>query len=127
MMDVKPDGVRLFAQQHVLGDVLGGTMAYYLVRATPRAELLEELAAKLAEDAFVAMRPFGQALTQGLQGARRLEDGRAICEEEDYCTPPLAMERAAVLDRYFTGIEVEHVRSQEGWAQIERLPRLIPG
>lgn len=100
-------------------------MAYYLVRATPRPELLDELAAKLAEDAFIDMRPFGQALTRGLQGARWLDDGRAIWEEEDYCSPPLAMERAAVLDRYFTGIEVEPVAGNEGWAQIRDLPRLI--
>ncbi len=100
-------------------------MAYYLVRATPRPELLDELAAKLAEDAFIDMRPFGQALTRGLQGARRLDDGRAIWEEEDYCSPPLAMERAAVLDRYFTDIQVEHVKEDEGWSRIEPLPRLM--
>lgn len=100
-------------------------MAYYLVRATPRPELLDELADKLAQHAFVAMRPFGQALTKGLQGARRLADGRVIWEEEDYCSPPLAMERAAVLDRYFTGIEVEPVTEDAGWAQIKDLPRLI--
>lgn len=100
-------------------------MAYYLVRATPRPERMDELAAKLAEDTFVKMRPFGQALTKGLQGARRLDDGRAIWEEEDYCSPPLAMERAAVLDRYFTAIEVEHVAEDEGWARIASLPRLI--
>ncbi|RIK49984.1 MAG: hypothetical protein DCC57_12375 [Chloroflexi bacterium] len=100
-------------------------MAYYLVRATPRPERMDELAAKLAEDAFVTLRPFGRALTQGLLGARRLDDGRAVWEEEDYCSPPLAMERAAVLDRYFSDIEVEHVAENEGWAQIENLPRLI--
>jgi hypothetical protein len=100
-------------------------MAYYLVTATPRRDLLEELAQKLAEDAFVGMQPFGQALTKGLQGARALEDGRAIWEEEDYCSPPLAMERAAVLDRYFTAIEVRRVQEDAGWAEIERLPRLF--
>lgn len=100
-------------------------MAYYLVQATPRPERMDELAGKLAEDAFVEMRPFGQALTRGLRDARRLEDGRAVWEEEDYCSPPLAMERAAVLDRYFTDIEVEHVAEDEGWARIQHLPRLI--
>jgi hypothetical protein len=100
-------------------------MAYYLVRATPRAELMDELVDKLYEDAFIGMQPFGQALTKGLQGARQLEDGRAIWEEEDYCSPPLAMERAAVLDRYFTDIQVERVREGKGWETIEALPHLL--
>jgi hypothetical protein len=32
-----------------------------------------------------------------------------IWSEEDYCSPPLAMEREAVLDRYFTDIKVEGI------------------
>jgi hypothetical protein len=101
-------------------------MAYYLVRAMPHTDLLDELADKLDTDAFLPMRPFGEALTKGLQGARRLQDGRAVWEEEDYCSPPLAMERAAVLDRYFMDIEVERVREGDGWERIEGLPRLLP-
>lgn len=99
-------------------------MAYYLVRAILREELHDELAAKLAARAFVRLRPFGEGITKGLEGARRQADGRVVWEEEDYCSPPLAMERAAVLDRYFTGIEVETVREDGGWAQIAELPPL---
>lgn len=102
-------------------------MAYYLVRANLREELYDELAQKLREMAFVHMRPFGQALTMGLEGARRQPDGRVVWEEEDYCSPPLAMERAAVLDRYFTDIEVETVREDEGWKRIAELPSLWEG
>src|SRR5687767_2075759 len=101
-------------------------MAYYLVRATLRAELHHELEEKLAAKAFIKLRPFGEALTMGLEGARRQPDGRVVWEEEDYCSPPLAMERAAVLDRYFTDIEVETVREEAGWAQISTLPSLWP-
>jgi hypothetical protein len=100
------------------------TMAYYLVRANLREELYDELAEKLAAKAFIKLRPFGQSVTQGLEGARRQADGRVVWEEEDYCTPPLAMERAAVLDRYFKDIEVETVREDAGWSQIADLPRL---
>ena len=100
-------------------------MAYYLVRATPRAERMDDLAAKLSAGAFVDMQPFGRALTKGLQGARRLPDGRAAWEEEDYCSPPLAMERAAVLDHYFSQIEVEKVSEDAGWSRIADLPPLI--
>ena len=99
-------------------------MAYYLVRAKLREELRDELAQKLAGKAFAGLRPFGEALTMGLEGARRQPDGRVVWEEEDYCSPPLAMERAAVLDHYFTGIEVETVAADEGWAQIAALPPL---
>lgn len=102
-------------------------MAYYLVRATPRKERMDDLAAKLSADAFVDLQPFGRSLTKGLNGAKLMSDGRAVWEEEDYCSPPLAMEREAVLDDYFTDIEVETVREDEGWAKIENLPPLITG
>lgn len=46
----------------------------------------------------------GEALSTGLNNARWQADGIAIWEEEDYCSPPLAMERAAVLDKYFDAI-----------------------
>jgi hypothetical protein len=47
-------------------------------------------------------------------------------EEEDYCEPPLAEERAAVLDRYFEGLTVEPVIQGTGWALIQDLPPLFP-
>jgi hypothetical protein len=100
-------------------------MAYYLVRAKPKAEHLAELAEKLRQNAFVDLRPFGQAVTLGLNGARWESPGVAIWEEEDYCSPPLAMERAAVLDRYFADIHVERVQRDEGWQRIEPLPRVF--
>jgi len=101
-------------------------MAFYLVRATPREDRLEELAEKLSNDAFVDMEPFGRALTKGLCGARRLDDDRAGWEEEDYCDPPLAQEREAVLDRFFKHIEVEEVAEGEGWKRIASLPEVFP-
>ena len=99
-------------------------MAYYLVRANLREELRDELAKKLAAKAFINVRPFGRALTLGLEGARLQPDGRVVWEEEDYCSPPLAMERAAVLDRYFTDIDVETVSEDTGWERIAELPPL---
>ena len=100
-------------------------MAYYLVRAKPKAERLKELERLLAEKAFVGMRPFGQALSAGLTGARVGAEGLALWEEEDYCSPPLAMERAAVLDSYFDDIQVEAVMPGEGWRRIQEMPRLF--
>ena len=99
-------------------------MAYYLVRAKPKAERLRELSRQLQRKAFVGLRPFGKALTHSLENARSESDGRAIWEEEDYCSPPLAEERAAVLDLYFDEITVEPVNAGEGWKQIQALPKL---
>ena len=101
-------------------------MAYYLVRARPRQERLRELEKLLAEGAFEGLRPFGQALSAGLTGARVDAEGLALWEEEDYCSPPLAMERAAVLDSYFDDIQVEAVTPGEGWRRIQEIPRLFP-
>lgn len=40
--------------------------------------------------------------------------------EEDYCSPPLAMEREAVSVRFFDNIKVEVVSSEEdGWSIIK--------
>jgi len=99
-------------------------MAYYLVRAKPKAERLGELQERLQKDSFVGLRPFGNALTHSLKEARTQPDGIAIWEEEDYCSPPLAEERATVLDKYFDEISVEQVDAGEGWKRIEALPRL---
>jgi len=99
-------------------------MAYYLVRAKPKAERLRELSRQLQRKAFVGLRPFGKALTHSLENARTESDGRAIWEEEDYCSPPLAEERAVVLDLYFDEITVEPVNAGEGWKQIQALPKL---
>jgi hypothetical protein len=100
-------------------------MAHYLVRARPRRGKLDELESRLQQDAFVDLQPFARALTRGLRGAR-IEGEGAVWEEEDYCSPPLAEERAAVLDSYFDGIAVEPVAQGQGWRQIEDLPSLFP-
>lgn len=99
-------------------------MAHYIVRAKPKPERLAELHKQLQQNAFISLRPFGKALTYSLNNARTEPDGTAIWEEEDYCSPPLAQERAAVLDTYFDAITVEKVDVGEGWVRIEKLPKL---
>jgi hypothetical protein len=101
-------------------------MAHYLVTATPREDLLPELAQRLEREEFVSLRPFGRALTVSLRRARRLPNGKVMWEEEDYCRPPLAQEREAVLDRYFDQISVEPVVEGTGWALIEAFPPIFP-
>lgn len=99
-------------------------MAYYLVKAKPVEDQLDELRDWLDSGEIAQMRPFGRTLQHSLEYARTTEDDWAIWEEEDYCHPPLAQERAAVLDQHFTDISVEPVKRGEGWEEIEDLPRL---
>ncbi|MGH6864986.1 MAG: hypothetical protein ACREDO_02130 [Methyloceanibacter sp.] len=102
-------------------------MAFYLVTAKPKRNLMGELAERLRRNEFAGMKPFGRALTRGLTHARIRGDGVAVWEEEDYCRPPLAEERAAVLDTYFENLKVETVSEDRGWDRIDALPRLFPG
>lgn len=99
-------------------------MAYYLVRARPRSELLPDLWQRLESGEIGGMRPFGPALDYSLRNARQADAGVAVWEEEDYCRPPLAMERAAVLDTYFQDLTAALVDEGQGWQLIESLPQL---
>lgn len=102
-------------------------MAYRFVRAQPLRQRLPELRERLENGDIEQMEPFGRAMTKALQNARfDPETGEAVWVEEDYCTPPLAMERAEVLDDYFQVITVveESVDETEGWERIEDLPGL---
>jgi hypothetical protein len=102
------------------------SMAFYLVSAVPKHGGMGELAERLARDEFLGMKPFGGALTYALKNARIRWDGVAVWEEEDYCDPPLAQERDAVLDACFGALRVEAVQEGGGWDRIEDLPRLFP-
>jgi hypothetical protein len=95
-------------------------MAYYLVHARAKVDKLKQLKKRLESGEIKGMRPFGIALDESLQGAKLDKNGLAVWEENDYCNPPLAMERAAVLDHYFSDIEVQEVNKGEGWKTIER-------
>ncbi|MFG0286432.1 MAG: hypothetical protein ACF8R7_18620 [Phycisphaerales bacterium JB039] len=100
-------------------------MSHYLVKARPIPEKLAELRARIAHGEIVKMIPFGRGLHNSLSDARLDERGWALWEELDFCTPPLKIEREAVLDEYFESFKVEPVEQGEGWAQIRTLPRLL--
>jgi hypothetical protein len=99
-------------------------MAYYLVQAKPVNELMNELRQRLDRGEISIMRPFGRALQYSLDNARMQENGIAIWEDEDYCVPPLAQERAAILDTYFENLNVERVDQNMGWERIKSLPKM---
>lgn len=45
-------------------------MAFYLVTASPKKNLLTQLAYQLKQKAFLNLKPFGQALTYSLESAK---------------------------------------------------------
>jgi hypothetical protein len=99
-------------------------MALYLVKAKPRKDLMKNLRQELNSGQISKLKPFGEELHHGLDNAR-IENNYAYWVEEDYCSPPLAMERASVLDRYFDDITVEPVKSDEqGWNKIKSKPAM---
>jgi hypothetical protein len=104
----------------------GNDMAHYLVNAKPKPDRFGDLLDNLRKNAFASMEPFGKTLTDSLRNARRREDGYATWEEEDYCSPPLAQERAAALDEFFDELTVSPVKEGSAWKEIEGLPRLFP-
>lgn len=101
-------------------------MAHYLVKAKPKSDRLDALLGNLRKRAYAPMHPFGKAMTYSLENARLRDDGYAVWEEEDYCSPPLAQERAAALDEFFDELEVMPVREGTGWEAIQGFPRLFP-
>jgi hypothetical protein len=104
-------------------------MAYRFVRATPKRGRLSELRTRLDDGDIAEMEPFGRAMTRSLTDAKfDPKTGEAVWVEEDYCSPPLAMERT-VLEKYFDSVTVveEHVDEAAGWARIDDLPSLWEG
>jgi hypothetical protein len=99
-------------------------LAHYLVKASFLGKRLDELWEMLADGRLGALKPFGKALDYSLRNARYLLDEEMVCwEEEDYCNPPLAMEREQVLDRFFEIHSTERVEKDMGWARIGFQPR----
>src|SRR5687768_15406868 len=101
-------------------------MAHYLITAKPKSDRLADLVENLRRRAYSSMRPFGKTMTYSLENARLQDDGHATWEEEDYCTPPLAEERAAALDEFFDVLTITPVQKGAGWQQIKEHPRLFP-
>ena len=100
-------------------------MTLYIVRAKPKNDL-SGLRKELESGKISKLRPFGETLHYSLKNARfDTNNNYAMWVEEDYCSPPLAMERESVLDRYFDDITVERVNSEEqGWKSLDDKPLL---
>ena len=100
-------------------------MALYIVRARPKDDL-SGLRKELDSGEISRLGQFGITLQYGLDNAKiDREGGYALWIEEDYFTPPLAMERESVLDRYFDDITVQPIASEkQGRDRIAKIPRL---
>lgn len=88
---------------------------------------MSDLHERLESGAIAEYEPFGRAMTRALKRARFDRDtGEAVWVEEDYCSPPLAMERAEVLDDYFEDLTIvaEGVDEAAQWRRLEDLPGL---
>ena len=102
-------------------------MANRFVRARPKDGEFSKLRERLDSGEIEAMEPFGRAMTHALERARfDPKTDKTVWIEEDYCSPPLAMERAEVLDDYFEDITIveEDVDEAAGWQRIDDLPGL---
>ena len=78
-------------------------MTLYLVRAKPKKELTD-LRKEMDSGKISKLRPFGQALQHSLENARiDNDDGYALWVEEDYCSPPLAMEQLSLYYSFMIG------------------------
>ncbi|MCO8267144.1 hypothetical protein NKF06_11215 [Haloferax sp. AB510] len=102
-------------------------MAKRFVQARPKRDRLSDLRTRLESGEIEALEPFGRAMAKALENARfDSTSGEAVWVEEDYCSPPLAMERVEVLDDYFTDITVveEDIDEAAGWRRIDDLPGL---
>lgn len=100
-------------------------MSFYLVRAEVKKDKLNELTEKLMSEEFKDLQPFGRALNFSLKNAKIVDDKILAWEEEDHCSPPLAQEKEAVLNKYFDNIKIELVLKGEGWKKINHLPAMF--
>ena len=81
----------------------------YRVTARFRPDTAAELRRRLDDGSIAAQEPDGQEIVESLHRAVVTESGEVQWSEMCFCDPPLAHERATVLDRYFDGIATEAI------------------
>ncbi|MGD9533449.1 MAG: hypothetical protein AB7V56_06745 [Candidatus Nitrosocosmicus sp.] len=94
-------------------------MTFYEVRAKPR-DNISDLRYDIDHGMIHTLIPFGKSLQRSLENAKVDNNKNAIWIEEDSNDPPLVSEREAVLDRYFSDIQIVAIGSEEdGWSKIK--------
>lgn len=94
-------------------------MTFYEVTAKPR-DNISELRYDIDHGMIHTLIPFGKSLQQSLENAKVDSNKNAIWIEEDNNEPPFVSQREAVLDRYFSDIQIVAIGSEEeGWNRIK--------
>jgi len=79
----------------------------YRVRARLRPGTEEGLLRRLTDGSVERQKPDGEEIVESMQRAVVTDAGEVVWTETCYCDPPLAHERATVLDHHFDSIETE--------------------
>ena len=93
----------------------------YRVIARFKTAMAAELRRRLDDGSIAAQQPDGQELVDSLHRAVISESGDVRWSERCYCEPPLAHERATILDHYFDDIVTQPI---EGYQVYEGRPFL---
>ena len=93
----------------------------YQVTARFKAATAGELRRKLDDGTIAAQQPDGQEMVDSLHRAVVTHSGEVMWSELCYCEPPLAHERATILDHYFDDLTTEAI---EGYQQFQGRPFL---
>lgn len=100
----------------------------YHVSASFRTELAGQFLQELGDGSIAAQRPDGAEIVASMNRAVIGANGRTQWSEMCFCDPPLAHERATVLDTYFDDMRIEPVgdyESYDGRPFMEYLRRLV--
>jgi len=96
----------------------------YKVQARFDKSKAKEFYKKLTDGSIQKQQPDGPSIIEGMNRAVIDDSGLVIWSELCYCSPPLAHERATILDHYFSEIETEPIddyREYEGELFMEYL------
>ena len=91
----------------------------YRVTARFRTDTAAELQRRLDDGSIAAQQPDGQEIVESLHRAVMTDGGEVLWSEQCFCNPPLAHERATILDRYFDDISTDAI---EDYEQYEGTP-----
>ena len=85
----------------------------YRIQARFNQNKAKEFYTKLTNGTIEKQQPDGRAIVDGMNRAVVDASGLIHWSELCYCNPPLAHERATVLDHYFSDIETEPIGTSQ--------------
>lgn len=82
----------------------------YRVRARLKPGTEAAFLRRLTDGSVERQKPDGEEIVESMQRAVITDAGEVVWTETCYCSPPLAHERATVLDHYFDALSAEPVK-----------------